>query len=50
MLVSGGNGKKIKIWNPKDGNLVKTLESEEMGEINAISISNDNQKIFAIGN
>lgn len=49
MLVSGGKGKKIKIWNPKDGNLLKTLESDEMGEVNALSITDDSKKIVAIG-
>ena len=49
MLVSGGKGRNIKIWNPNVGNLLKTLESDEMGEINALSITDDSKKIIAIG-
>ncbi len=48
ILVTAGADKKIKIWNPADGKLIKEIEASD-GTVNSVLVSPDGKTILTAG-
>eukprot|EP01016_Furgasonia_blochmanni_P024591 TRINITY_DN26517_c0_g1_i1.p1 TRINITY_DN26517_c0_g1~~TRINITY_DN26517_c0_g1_i1.p1 ORF type:complete len:211 (+),score=21.17 TRINITY_DN26517_c0_g1_i1:41-634(+) len=49
VLVSGGAGRQLKLWNYKEGTLIKEIENVHTGPIQAIIRLHDNDHIASVG-